>query len=84
MQEDYLINMARFLYGHGIPPLDGTITYDFGIRRGALNRRDTLDAFNNANITDLQLTFDIPSTLTIAANSGVNVVMESLRWIQQI
>lgn len=84
IQEDYIVNMARAYYAHGVLPPDGVITYDLGIRRGQMNRRDTLDAFNDMNITDLNLKFDIPSTLSITGNNGINTVMESLRFIKQI
>ncbi len=83
-QEDYLVRLAKNYYLHnGLPPVDGEIVWDLGLRRGNIQRRDTLDAFDDMNITDLQLRFTLPGTLTITGVNQASLVMESLRYIRQ-
>ena len=82
--DDYLVRLGHAYYQHdGVPPMDGVIDWDLGTRRGLLARRDTLDAFDNLNVTDGQLRFTVPGTVTITGNSGVYLVMESLRYLRQ-
>lgn len=84
-QDDYLIRLTKNYYLHqGLPPVDGSIEWDLGMRRGNVQRRDTLDAFDDMNITDLQLRFTLPSSLTISGVNQASLVMESLRYIRQI
>lgn len=82
MQEDYLTNMARFYWQHGLLPTNGSFIFDLGMRRGELLRRDTFDAFNYTNVTDLQIRFT--NGTAVGSQSQISTVMESLRAIQQI
>jgi len=82
-QDDYVTRMLLNTYKKsGLPPIDGTIEYDLGIRRGQYLRRDTYDAFDDRNVTDLLTKFTLPSTTTIT-NGYIDSVYESLRFIQQ-
>lgn len=85
IQDDYLVNLARNYFQHRNVPPDGTITYDFGLRRGIIDRRDTIDMFDNSNITDAVVKFTLPGsgTLTLTGLNQSSVVMESLRYIDQ-
>jgi hypothetical protein len=84
-QDDMLIRLAKNYYLHGgLPPVDGAIEWDLGMRRGNILRRDTLDAFDDMNITDLQLRFTLPSSLSITGVNQGSLIMESLRYIRQI
>jgi hypothetical protein len=81
--DDFLVRLAKNLYLHeGLPPTDGEIVWDFGLRRGNLLRRDTLDAFDDMNITDLQLRFT--NNTAIVGVSQATLLMESLRFIRQV
>ena len=80
--EDLLTNMARWYWQHGVLPTTGSFGWDFGLRRGELERRDTLDGFNYQNVTDLALKFT--NSTALGSQNQVSVVMESLRRIQQI
>jgi hypothetical protein len=84
LQEDYYTHLTKYYYKHGIPPQDSLITYDFGIRRGLLSRRDAIDAFDNQNITDAQMRFDLPAALSITGTNQVSILLESLRYIEQV
>jgi hypothetical protein len=78
----YASNLLKNYYIHaGLPPIDGNINLDFGVRRGWLERRDNLDAIDNLNITDLNIGFTNAAAVT--GQNGVNTIMESLRYIQQ-
>ena len=80
---DLLVRLAKETYLHsGMSPTDGSIHWDLGLRRGNLLRRDTLDAFDDMNITDLQLRFT--NATAIAGVNGAYLVMESLRYIRQV
>lgn len=71
--------MARDLYMHqGLPGMDGVIAWDMGLRRGSLVRRDTIDAFNDRQITNMTLQVTIPSTLSITGANGIYIVYEVL------
>jgi hypothetical protein len=73
-------DMIRNFYDHaGLPPMDGVLTIDMGIRRGSLGRRDTFDAFANIAVTDAKLT----TTLGVAPTgvNGQRFVTESLRRV---
>jgi hypothetical protein len=84
-QDDQLVRLAKNYYLHnGLMPTDGETVWDLGMRRGNLLRRDTLDAFDDMNITDLQLRFTIPSTVTISGVNQASLVSESLRYIRQV
>jgi hypothetical protein len=78
----YASNLLKNYYMHGgIPPIDGNINLDLGMRRGWKERRDNLDAIDNLNITDLNIGFTNGAAVT--GQNGVNTIMESLRYIQQ-
>jgi len=62
-------------------PTDGTIIWDFGTRKGLPWKRDTYDAFNYTQVTDLQLQFDINTAIT--GVSQATFLAESLRFIKQ-
>jgi hypothetical protein len=82
-QDDMLVRLAKEMYLHnGMSPTDGSIHWDLGLRRGNLLRRDTLDAFDDMNITDLQLRFT--NATAVAGVNGAYLVMESLRYIRQV
>lgn len=81
--DDYQTKIVRSSYQHQIPPMDGCIDWDLGIRRGFLTRRDTLDAFNDQAITDMKLSFTLPGSLSISGTNQTTAVYESLRLINQ-
>jgi len=81
-QESFPVNHSRWYWKHnGVTLPDTSFGYDFGVRRGILLRRDTVEAFNDLNVTDLQITFD--NSVTPTGNNGVNLLMESLRAVRQ-
>lgn len=83
-QEDYLSHLAASFFHHeGIVPRDGNIIYDFGIRRGLLSRRDRIDAFNNQNVTNTELHFTLPGTLSITGTNQASIILEKLTYTSQ-
>jgi hypothetical protein len=92
-QDDSLIRFAKNYYSHRLPPINGTIEWDLGLRRGLITRRDTLDVFNDMNITNLNLSYNwSPEANYVALVNGAgpdipgpvcNVVYEYLRMLNQ-
>lgn len=79
-QQSRTMNMIRSYYMHeGLPPMDGVIDFDLGLRRGMPARRDTIDAFNDMHITDLRLGVTT-SGLTLS-NAQATLTMEALRRV---
>lgn len=77
------MNVGRDFWEHRLPPPDGCITFDLGLRRGTPDRRDTFDAFDNTLVTNALVRFDTPSTLVVSGYSAVHTIWETLRFFQQ-
>lgn len=71
-QDNYTTHLVRDWFQHGIPSIDGNVLYDLGTRRGILKRRDLIDAFNDQNITNLQVSAVLPGTLSITGTNQIN------------
>jgi hypothetical protein len=81
-QDDALIRYAKNYYQHRLPPMNGTIEWDLGLRRGLITRRDTLDVFNDMNVTNLNLSYNWAPQLGVS-NPVCNFVYEYLRMLNQ-
>lgn len=78
--EPILFNQNRNYYLHrGTHNLDGTGVFDMGLRRGVTERRDVLEGFNDASITDLQVQVTTSGSLVPSNPSGITVTTESLQ-----
>ena len=80
-QEDEPTKAAWNFWTTNMPPTDGNIIWDFGTRKGLPLKRDTYDAFNYTQVTDLQLQFNV--TPAITGVSQATFLAESLRFIKQ-
>lgn len=83
MVEDYQPLLVRDYFEHGIPQIDGNIWYDLGMRRGERLRRDMIDGFNDMSITNLQIQFTLPNSLSITGTNQMNVVLENVNQFAQ-
>lgn len=81
--DNYAPLLARDYYEKKIPAIDGTIPYDFGMRRGERLRRDTIDAFQDQNITNLTLNTTLPGSLSITGVNQMNYVLENINNFSQ-
>jgi hypothetical protein len=80
INQDQQMNTAVSYYDHnGVPPMDGVTTYDFGLRRGVMNRRDTLDAFANNAVTDAKIVTTVGISPT--GVNGQRFVLEGIRQL---
>jgi hypothetical protein len=79
--ENYNNHMGWIIWNNGVVPMDGEIVYDFGTRKGLLNKRDLFDAFNDTTVTDLTVSFGDAAAPT--GNNGVIIFTESLRYATQ-
>lgn len=82
-QDDYAVKLMRSYFQHRLPPMDGTLDWDLGLRRGIIGRRDTYDAFDNLNVTDVQLRFTVPGSVTPTGINQVSALFECLRYVQR-
>lgn len=77
--ESYYTHLRqRFFDKHGCWPVDGTIAFDMRRRMGVPDRMDVMDAFNDRQIQNLTLGFDISSGTTLTGTQGVRIITESL------
>lgn len=81
---DYQPEITKYAYLHQMPGMDGVIPFDLGFTKGNWLVRDTFQAFNDQNVTDLTIHVTLPGTLTITAPSQCTGVFESLRQMTQV
>lgn len=81
--ESFYGRLNKDFYEHELPPVDGCLVYDLGIRQGRKQHRDINDTFNNMNVTDAQVKLTIPSTVTISGTNQLVSIFESLRSVSQ-
>jgi hypothetical protein len=65
-------------YKHRVAPFDGEFGWDFGMRRGVIGRRDTVDMFNASQVTQTEIKYTLDSGLSLT-NPQLNTIVESLR-----
>jgi hypothetical protein len=77
--------LAKTLRDNQITMPDGSALWDFGQSNGLIAQRDVNDALDNRFIVNAQLEFTVPNTVTVTAQptSGVTLVTEALRPVQQ-
>lgn len=81
VSDDPIVRAAHNMWLHGLTPIDGSVTFDWGMRNGNEKWRDVLDAFNDTQVTELAI--KIPSGVAASGFNTIITVHESLKPIRQ-